>query len=63
MHHKKTSKNIGITKQKTIMKQMTEQEKKEFEAEWRSGLKLAVWIIASWIVFGLVAAVQCWILI
>ena len=28
---------------KTIMKQMTEQENQEFEAEWRSGLKSAVW--------------------
>ncbi len=45
------------------MKQMTEQEKQEFEAEWRGGLKLAVWIIASWIVFGLLTAVLCWILI
>ena len=26
------------------MEQMTEQEKKEFEAEWRGGLNLAVWI-------------------
>ncbi len=41
------------------MKQMTEQEKKEFKAEWRSGLKLAVLIVASWVVFGLLVAVLC----
>ncbi len=42
---------------------MAEQEEKEFESEWRSGLKLAVWILASWVVFGLLIAVLCWILI
>ena len=42
---------------------MTEQEKKEFEADWRSGLKLAVWIVASGLVFGLLTAGLCWILI
>ena len=30
-----------MQQKKTIMKQMTEQE---FEAEWRSGVNLAVWI-------------------
>lgn len=41
------------------LKQMTEQEKKD----WRGGLKLAVWIVASWVVFGLLAGALCWILI
>ncbi len=39
---------------------MTEQEKKEFEAEWRSGLKLAVWILASYLLCGILTAVLCW---
>lgn len=42
---------------------MTEQEEKEFEAEWMSGIKLAVWIVASGVVFGLLAVALCWILI
>lgn len=45
------------------MKQMTEQEKKEFEAELRSGLKLFAWIIASVVAFWILIAVLCWILI
>ena len=55
--------NFVIQKQLKKLKKMTEQELKEFEAEWRGGLKLAVWIIASWIVFGLLAVALCWILI
>jgi hypothetical protein len=44
-------------------KKMTEQEKKEFEAEWRSRLKLALWLIAMGVVFGLIITALCWVVI